>query len=136
MPTSRRQRLQPEPVGPDWLERLRAAIFAVYPALDTAAVLGEEPVLCKRSLMALGESVRYHETYLDPRTYEVKRSWYVDFQTAAFVGQIPQSLFTVHVTLALRVIAERQAGLTAAPRERPMTPEQFTQWVTGRGVRA
>lgn len=135
MPTSRRQRLDPALPGPDWLERLRTAVFAVHPELDDQAQLGDDPVLCKRSLMPMGDTIRYHETYLDPRTYDVKKSWFLDLQTAAFVGQVPPSLFTVHVTLALKAIAERQANLTAPPRSQPMSHEHFTKWVTGRGAR-
>jgi hypothetical protein len=127
--------LDPAPPGPDWLERLRAAVFAVHPELDEHASLGDEPVLCKRSLMPMGDTIRYHETYLDPRTYEVRKSWFLDLQTAAFVGTVPQSLFTVHVTLALKAIAARQANLTAPPPQRPMSHEHFTEWVTGRGAR-
>lgn len=135
MPTSRRQRLTPAPPGPDWLERLKAAVFAVYPEVDHDAQLGDEPVICRRSLLALGDTVRYHETYLDPRTYEIKRAWYLDLQSAAFVGALSPTLFHTHAALVLQAIGERIKGLSAPPKQPVMSHERFVEWVTGRGVR-
>lgn len=135
MAAPRRQRLQPEPRGPDWLERLKMAIFTVHPEIDHDATWQGEPSICKRSLLPMGAEVRYHETYLDPRTYEVQKAWHLDIESAAFVGRLPADVFTTHASLVLRAIQERQEALRTQPRQGPMSHERFVEWVTGRGTR-
>ena len=118
---------------PDWLPRLRAALFAsvMLPEVDEAFVVEGTTYVCQRRL-DYDERLVYHEVWIDPRTYRVQRSWQQELEAGAFVGAVPDSVFQQQVAQLVEWLN------IARPRQRPIvpsrtfSPQRFAQTPQGR----
>jgi hypothetical protein len=121
--------------GPDWLERLRTAVFAVLPALDEAYQVRDSPfpVLCQRLLLDQGPTVLFVEKWLDPRTYAIQRTWSLPCEAGPFVGPVPEPVFAQQVACLLAGIAAAREGMQRPPPPPPFIPHRYAYRPLERG---
>lgn len=114
---------------PLWLIRLRTALFAAdaLPAAEETFRHEDATYVCQRRLDDDGQRLVFHETWLDPRTYQVQKAWSQEIQAASFAGELPEPVFQQMVARLVEWLT--QARPVSPTRTRPPTfdPQRFAR---------
>lgn len=120
------------PSEPDWVVRLRTAMFADPTLPETDEQYhppGDEltTVVCERRLAYVDGQVTFHEVYIDPDTYRPKKTWRYVIEAGAFVGAIPGPVFAQQVAQLVVWLHAARPGPIQRPQRGSWDPGRFAQ---------
>jgi hypothetical protein len=88
---------------PLWMSRFATAVFARLPAEEAVTYAGTAYHVLRTLTLEEAEIV-FRESWLDPASYTVLRTWQLRLQAGAFAGVLPEQVLQQSLDMVLRGI--------------------------------